>query len=286
MANSLARKIANELNLDLSGSSRVTGGDINEALRLDTPEGSWFVKYQDNPLGADMLRTEATGLKALAQTDLIGVPEVIWQGMVDGTACLVLPFLETGPKRTDNLERLGRELAILHREATNDKYGFQEDNFIGSLPQSNQQRATAVEFFIQERLQPQWERARNSGYLSEYQTAWNNLLGALPSLIPEEQPSLIHGDLWGGNYLIDPAGKPWLIDPAVAFAPREMDLAMSALFGGFGPAFYRAYENVWPTQPGYADREPLYQLYYLLVHVNLFGAGYEGSVRRILQRFS
>jgi len=286
MANSLARAIANMLHMDLSGSSRVAGGDINEALRLDTPEGSWFVKYQPNPQGAKMLRTEANGLKALAEPGLIGVPEVTWQGMVDEVACLVLPFIETGPKGEESLARFGRELARLHREATTDHYGFREDNYIGSLPQSNQEHSTAVDFFIQERLQPQWERARNSGYLSEYQPAWDHLLSSLPSLIPEEQPSLIHGDLWSGNFLIDTGGKPWLIDPAVAFAPREMDLAMSTLFGGFGPAFYRAYENEWPTQPGYAEREPLYQLYYLLVHVNLFGAGYEGGVRRILQGFS
>ena len=286
MANSLASRVAKQLDLDLSASSRVAGGDINDALRLDTPEGSWFVKYQHSPQGADMLRTEANGLHALAQPDVIGVPTVSWQGMVEGFACLVLPFFETGPKTADSLANFGRQLATLHREATSDHYGFKEDNFIGSLPQSNNQHSTASDFLIQERLQPQWERARHSGYLPASQSAWNNLLRALPNLIPEEHPSLIHGDLWGGNYLIDTMGKPWLIDPAVAFAPREMDLAMSALFGGFGPAFYRAYENEWPTQPGYAEREPLYQLYYLLVHVNLFGAGYEGSVRRILQRFS
>lgn len=286
MANSLAREIADILNHDLSGSSRVAGGDINEAFRLDTPEGSFFVKYQNNPQGADMLRTEANGLRALAQPGILHVPEVIWQGMINGTACLVLPFLETGSKTEKSLARFGRELAILHRKATADHYGFREDNFIGSLPQANNSHSSATDFLIRERLFPQWERARNSGYLSGSQTCWKNLLQALPDIIPEEQPSLIHGDLWSGNYLIDSNGTPWLIDPATAYAPREMDLAMSTLFGGFGPAFYRAYENEWPTQPGYADREPLYQLYYLLVHVNLFGAGYEGSVRGILQQFS
>jgi len=286
MANSLAHKVAKQLNLELSGSSRVAGGDINEALRLDTPEGSWFVKYQTSAQGIEMLRTEATGLHALAQPKVIGVPNVTWQGTVEGIACLVLPFLETGPKTSDSLARFGRELATLHRKASADHYGFPEDNFIGSLPQSNGQHATAVDFLIHERLQPQWERARNSGFFSDAPAAWHNFLTELPNLIPEEQPSLIHGDLWGGNYLIDTAGKPWLIDPAAAYAPREMDLAMSSLFGGFGPAFYRAYENEWPTEPGFPEREPLYQLYYLLVHVNLFGAGYVGSVQRILQRFS
>lgn len=265
--------------------SSLSGGDINIARLIETPKGSFFVKINDSPQSAKMLETEASGLRLLGKSGVIGIPKVIAQGTTSGTAWLVLEYIAPGAPSKVFWEDFGRSLAALHQQ-TSDHFGLDHDNFIGSLPQSNNSRSDTITFLIEERLRPQLKMAIQSGQLNS-QDAQNfeNLFKKLPQLVPDESPSLLHGDLWSGNYLCSSSGQPILIDPAVSFAHREMDLAMSRLFGGFSGRFYEAYAESFPIEPGLENRLGIYQLYYLLVHVNLFGRGYVGQVRTVLSKY-
>ncbi len=176
-------------------------------------------------------------------------------------------------------------MADLHRQS-NPSFGLDHSNFIGSLPQHNEQHLDGTTFFIQQRLEPQLNMALDSKQLTKKDAENFHLLyQRLPELIPEEPPALIHGDLWGGNFICSEKGQGVLIDPAVSYANREMDLAMSRLFGGFAPRFYSAYFESFPTEPNLETRLGLYQIYYLLVHVNIFGGGYVNQVRSVLSQY-
>ena len=190
------------------------------------------------------------------------------------------------------MEELGRQLAKLH-SFRGEKFGFVEDNYLGDSPQSNLTSTAGKDnwaiFFAGNRLHFQAELAEKKGYATpEIRGLLEVLIEKIPDLLSgtEEKPSLLHGDLWCGNYLIDVDGRPWLIDPAVYYGHREADLAMTSLFGGFTKTFYSAYESAFPLVPGYPEREPLYQLYHLLNHLNLFGTGYYGQVLSILKRYA
>jgi fructosamine-3-kinase len=204
----------------------------------------------------------------------------------DGPAFLLLEYLEPGRKSAGFEEQLGRGLAKLHRFGAS-SFGLDHDNFIGSLPQRNRERATWSEFLRTERLEPQVERARRVGHFtSRHQQMFEQLFEKLEELCgPAEPPSRLHGDLWGGNLHVDQQGNPSLIDPAVYGGHREMDLGMMQLFGGFGERVFAAYDEAYPRAAGHQDRVLLYQLYPLLVHVNLFGGGYVRSVERALARY-
>jgi len=265
----------------------VSGGDINQAFRLTTTgTRDYFVKYQRSSRATAMLKTEAAALQILAEARVVRIPEVITcVSLPQDDAILLLEYISPGKATPDQMRQFGRQLARLHHH-TNDSYGWEEDNFIGTLPQRNRKATTATTFLQSERLIPQWKMARTKGFFSSNEErAFHRLLNALPDIIPEERPALIHGDLWSGNYLIDRAGQAVLIDPASSYGLREMDIAMSHLFGNFGNPFYEGYQEEWPLTPGYTKREEIYQLYYLLVHVNLFGHGYTPSVQRILASF-
>ncbi len=232
-----------------------------------------------------MFRVEARGLARLRESETIRIPKVLGQGETAEGAFLLLEYLEPGQAGPASWTSFGESLANLHR-VSGPHFGLDHDNYIGSLPQSNRQHAAFLPFFIEERIQPQMEHARSQGLLDPKDEGMaGRLYDRLPSLLPEEPPALIHGDLWGGNFLFDQQGEAYLIDPAVCLAHREMDLAMSKLFGGFSPSFYAAYQERYPLQAGWEERVPLFQLYYLLVHVNLFGQGYVGSVRNILRKY-
>lgn len=266
----------------------VSGGDIHRAARLEAADGrSWFVKYNNTAQAPAMFRTEAQGLALLGAPGVIATPRVYGHGEAPGGyAYLLLEYVAPGHRTRIFWETFGRQLADLHG-VTAAKFGFAHDNFIGSLPQSNTRQDSFVTFYAEERLWPQMLLARESGRLSAAdEQALDRLCRRLASLLPEESPALIHGDLWSGNFLCNTAGAPVLIDPAASFAHREMDLAMAHLFGGFDAAFFSSYQEYWPTEPGLDKRLEIYQLYYLLVHVNLFGGGYVESVRGILERWA
>lgn len=261
----------------IHGASPVTGGCINRGTRLETDAGSVFLKYnQRAPHG--LFEAEMRGLDALRDVPHgLVVPRVIALGEADADvpAWIALEWLSTERVRGDRGERLGRGLAALHR-ASAQGWGWGEGNFIGSLPQANGEAGSWPAFWRVRRLQPQLDLARRAGRLPGREADWERLFLRLPGLLlPAEAdgPSLVHGDLWSGNVMSTAAG-PALIDPAVYYGHREVDLAMVDLFGGFGDAFHTAYREAWPLQPGYPQRRPAYQLYYLLVHVNLFGGTY------------
>jgi fructosamine-3-kinase len=264
----------------------LTGGDIHRAALLCLSDGkSVFIKYNTGAQAAEMFRTEALGLTLLGASGVLATPKVIGQGRSGEYAYLMLQYIAPGHRNRIFWADFGAGLANLHG-TTSAHFGFAHDNFIGSLPQSNRRHDTWAAFYAEERLLPQMQQARRRERLDAAdERCLERLCKKLFSLCPAEAPALTHGDLWSGNFLCDTAGKPVLIDPAASYAHREMDLAMSRLFGGFDAVFYESYEQTWPLAPGFEERLEVYQLYYLLVHVNLFGGGYADSVRRILRRF-
>jgi fructosamine-3-kinase len=264
------------------------GGCINPSARIDTDRGErFFVKWNPRP-PAGVFGAEADGLLALAHARALRVPAVVAVGDAwpSGLQWLLLEHVESGRPATDYAERLGVGLAAVHRSGAGAEptWGWPQDNFIGSLPQSNAGARSWGEFWRDARLRPQLERARAAGHFAGRDGALlDRSIERTPALLADvdDPPSLLHGDLWGGNVLTDADGRPVLIDPAVYRGHREVDLAMSELFGGFPAGWADAYDDAWPLDAGYAHhRRALYQLYYLLVHVNLFGGVYEaGCVR-------
>ncbi len=258
----------------------VGGGCIANASRVETANGLFFLK-RGGPQVSRTFSVEAAGLKALRAANApLRVPEVV---MLEDDL-LVLEWIEQGPKPAGFDEAFGRALAQLHRHEGKD-YGFEMDNFIGSSPQINDWRSSWPEFFRDCRLMPQVEMARKAGC---WQSNWNGPLERLYQRLPDMLPdypvrSILHGDLWGGNYLVAAGGEPVIFDPASYYGDRETDLAMTELFGGFGTRFYDAYREAWPLEPGYEVRREVYNLYHMINHLNLFGGSYAGSVERMLR---
>lgn len=285
----------------------VGGGDINRAYRLTLSDGTeLFAKANASSL-LPMFEAEAEGLAAMRATGAIGVADVLAIGLDPAefgqdAAFLLLRWMDSGSRRADFWEVFAEELAAMHAADTSfvfagkdgavavsgtPRYGFSIDNYIGSTPQINTPKESWVDFFRECRLHPQVRWAYDTGYLerSAMRQA-DSVMERLDSLLPEpDHPSLLHGDLWGGNFMTGPDGKAWLIDPATYVGHREADLAMTELFGGFAPAFYSSYRQIAHIDPEYDDRRDLYNLYHLLNHVNLFGYSYVGSVLRTLDRF-
>ncbi len=273
----------------IKSSRTVSGGDINEAYAVTISTGDMCFLKKNRGRERSFFEAEAVGLAALAKTGAVSVPEVYAVGTDGGSAFLLMSYINSGSRRNDYWEVFGRELAMMHRAETESdtaqpKYGFISDNYIGATPQLNDGRASFVEFFRDCRLSPQFERA--SGYFSQSEVRRiNEFMDHLDRYyIEPENPALLHGDLWGGNVITGDDGRAWLIDPAVYVGHPEADLAMTELFGRFPEAFYKSYQEVNPLQPGYAERREYYNLYHLLNHLNLFGASYLSSVRRILSK--
>lgn len=267
--------------------SPVSGGDINDAFRTTLEDGSVVFVKTNASADPAMFPAEARGLAFLAEARALRVPRVlaVSSGAPAEPAFLVLEYLEPGRAAPGHEELLGRGLAELHRAGA-PCFGADHDNFIGRLPQDNRPARTWAEFYGERRLRPQLALAVDAGRATRKMVEGvERLLARLDGVTgPDESPSRLHGDLWGGNVHRDDRGEPCLIDPAVYGGHREVDLAMMRLFGGFSARTFAAYEETWPTPPGSADRVPLYQLYPLLVHVNLFGGGYVQSVENALER--
>jgi fructosamine-3-kinase len=264
---------------------RVGGGDINAAACIVTERDRYFVKWNPHPRPR-MFEVEARGLQLLAAANAVRVPRVV--ALVDSPPALVLEWIASRGSKGEASEALGRQLAQQHR-VLGDAYGLDHDNYIGSNPQPNASANSWIAFFRDRRLGCQMELARRNGYLDGRRASrLDRLSSRLGEWIDESQcaPSLLHGDLWGGNFMSGPNGEPVLIDPAVYYGEREAEIAFTELFGGFGPKFYAAYDEAWPLAPGYAGRRDLYNLYHLLNHLNLFGEGYGGSVDAILKRYA
>lgn len=264
----------------------VSGGDIADAYYLETSKGErFFLKMQAQPNAHSMFSVEKAGLEALGQHPSIRIPQVLGLFQLSDRAALLMEYIEAKRPGPEEWRLFGRSLAELHREEQG-YFGWTQDNFIGRLPQSNQRHDSWITFYAQERLWPQLERAKAQGLLKGAECPdLGTLQDRLDPYFSEVQPSLLHGDLWSGNFLFDQEGRPCLIDPATYYGHHEVDLAMSRLFGGFHRLFYEAYAEIMPEQPGEAARNDLYQLYYLLVHLNLFGRSYYTSVKKLLERY-
>ena len=269
----------------LDGSSRaVAGGSISRTLRVETSRGPILLKIESKD-AADRLDAEADGLEALRRAGVVAIPAVLACDVAEPHAFLALEWIEFGAKSEDAARRLGVALAELHR-CTGDAFGWHRDNYIGRTPQPNGPLASWPEFFRERRLGFQLALARRNGLGREALDLAGALLDRLDEFfeghVPE--PSLLHGDLWGGNWGADARGTPCLFDPATYYGDREADIAMTRLFGGFGRAFQSAYDAAWPPAPGRDRRIDLYNLYHLLNHFNLFGGGYATDVLACLRR--
>jgi protein-ribulosamine 3-kinase len=259
----------------------VGGGCINRAAVVEDDGRAFFVKL-NAPERLDMFEAESEGLAALAAARAIRVPEPICVGVAGNESFLVMERLDLGG-RLDG-ERAGRQLAELHR-ATAEHFGWHRDNTIGSTPQINRSHHDWVDFWRDCRLGPQLRLAAANGYRGRLQSAGEHLLSKLDALIGHEPPpSLLHGDLWGGNIGATPEDEPVIFDPAVYHGDREADLAMTELFGGFGSRFQAAYREAWPLDSAYATRRILYNLYHVLNHLNLFGGGYLNQSQSMIER--
>lgn len=252
----------------------LSGGDINAAYRLQAENRNFFVKL-NSPDRLAMFEAEAAGLQALMQTQSIRVPKLIVCGKTTDHAFLVLEYIALNNLNTRSEQLLGQQLAQLHRQ-NQDYFGWHRDNTIGSTTQVNGRYDDWITFWSEQRLGHQLTLAAAKGYGGRLQSLGEKLRADLTLLFSgyQPQPALVHGDLWGGNVAADEQGNPVIYDPACYFGDRETDLAMTELFGGFSPAFYQAYQAVYPLDPGYVGRKTLYNLYHILNHLNLFGSSY------------
>ncbi|HET7757442.1 MAG TPA: fructosamine kinase family protein [Steroidobacteraceae bacterium] len=262
--------------------ARIAGGSINRCYRWVSGAGPLFVKVGAREALA-MFEAEAAGLAELAAARALRVPRVLACGSRASHAFLALEWLEHSAVTEACEERLGRGLASLHR-VTRPEFGWHRDNTIGSTPQANGPLAGWAEFFRERRLRPQLALAAQRGFAKLLAPAGERLCDAVEALLGGHRPaaSLLHGDLWGGNWLATAGGEPAVFDPAVYYGDRETDIAMSRLFGGFGPAFYRAYAAEAPLPPGAEMRRELYDLYHVLNHANLFGGSYARRARALI----
>jgi fructosamine-3-kinase len=314
MIDRLTEAVGAALGTPVVSLSRTRGGDINEAFDARLADGRRVFVKTNGHAHPDMFPCEARGLDWLRETGAIRVPEVLAASGTNRNASdanrnashlnrnasganenaapgnetpfLVLERISSAAPARDFDETLGRELARLHRFGA-PRFGFDEPNFIGSLPQDNTPCETWPEFYVKRRLEPQVRAAVDHGHApSRWRRDFDRLFARMTELTgPPESPARVHGDLWGGNVMADEHGAPCVIDPAVYGGHREMDLAMLRLFGGASPRCFAAYDEEWPLAAGHAKRVRLYQLYPLLTHVNLFGGGYVSSVESALREY-
>ncbi len=261
------------------------GGSINESFKLETSAGYFFLKRNDREKFPAMFEKEASGLRLIAQTEKIKVPELIAEGFFENYQFIILRFIEKGISSKTFWEDFGHSMAHLH-QTTQNEFGLNEDNYIGSLHQTNKKTTDWTEFFIHARLQPLVSLALTNKKLNHaHYDQFQKLYERLQNIFPLEKPALLHGDFWNGNFMPDSDGHPVVFDPAVYFGHREMDIAMSKMFGGFQEKFYHAYQEVYPLEEGWKNRISLANLYPLLVHVNLFGGSYIGEMEQILKSY-
>lgn len=258
----------------------IGGGCINQAQRVRAGETDYFVKL-NSASRVDMFMAEFEGLNELRQCADLHIPVPLCCGHDDQSAWLVMEYLSLGG-RGDPVA-LAEGLASLHR-ISHDQYGWYRDNTIGATPQDNTRCADWIEFWRVQRLQFQLDLAARKGASGRLLSQGEKLLQELPALFDGYVPpvSLLHGDLWSGNYAFLQSGDPAIFDPAVYYGDREAELAMTELFGGFGSDFYAAYDNAWPLDSGYRTRKTLYNLYHILNHFNMFGGGYENQAEAMM----
>jgi fructosamine-3-kinase len=260
----------------------VGGGCINQAYTLFDGQQRFFVKLNQATQLA-MFEAELAGLREIYQSATIRVPAPLCCGLAGASAYIVMEWLPLGPGSAAAWQAMGQRLAAMHRVVSGQGFGWHRPNTIGTTAQPNDWTDSWLTFWREQRLGYQFRLANRRGGHFPRQTA---LLAALPALLADHHPApvLVHGDLWSGNAAVTQAGEPVILDPVTYYGDREVDLAMTELFGGFPASFYQAYEAAYPLEPGYARRKALYNLYHILNHFNLFGGGYGDQANRMIDQ--
>ena len=280
----LINYISKKINQPIRQWKALSGGDISAVFLLETTVQYYILKTNSNQHALTMFQEEQVGLDAIGSTATIKTPQIFLCESYQNTAFLLMEYIAAKQPNKKDFERLGHALGRLH-QVSNDSFGWKSNNFIGSLNQSNQYYTTWLDFYVKERLNFQFNLALQHQLLSQSEIpSTQSLLRKGTTLFKAIQPALLHGDLWSGNYLIAKDGTPYLIDTATYYGHSEVDIAMTRLFGGFGQSFYDAYQEIHPRQNEADERANWYQLYYLLVHLNLFGKGYYGAVSDLLKK--
>jgi fructosamine-3-kinase len=282
MWNSIAAHISQVTHQSFQITERrsVGGGSINQAYIVSDKHQSYFVKLNQASQLA-MFEAEALGLQEIENSKTIRVPRPICYGLTNQLAYIILEWLDLNHDNARSWEVMGANLAAMHRVISSKGFGWDRDNTIGSTPQKNPWTQSWLEFFIEHRLKYQFQLAnRRGGHFPQQE----QLLTAVPRLLKghHPQPSLVHGDLWSGNAAVTKQGEPVILDPATYYGDREVDIAMTELFGRFPAHFYSAYHQSFPLDPGYSQRKILYNLYHILNHFNLFGGGYESQANQMI----
>ncbi|MGF1481685.1 MAG: fructosamine kinase family protein [Cyanophyceae cyanobacterium] len=269
-------------NFQIDNYRSVSGGCINQGYALVGNGNTYFVKLNQAER-AEMFCSEALSLQQMLATHTIRVPKPICWGVADSSSYIVMEWLDFGRGTTESWAEMGRKLASLHRVQGASRFGWDQDNTIGSTPQINTWTDSWADFFAEHRIGYQLRLAqRRGGNFPEFGEAITAVQACLARRNP--QPSLVHGDLWSGNAAVTESGEPIILDPATYWGDREVDIAMTELFGGFPAAFYRGYSNQWPLDEGYQQRKTVYNLYHILNHFNLFGGGYGAQANRMMRQ--
>lgn len=266
----------------IADTQSVSGGCINQGYKISSSDAVYFVKI-NAASQEEMFAAEALGVKQMSATQTITVPQPVCWGTAGNSSYIVLQWLDLARGDDHSWTAMGHQLAALHREGTNENFGWSQNNTIGSTPQINTWMSNWADFFAQQRIGYQLKLAqRRGGSFPELNLVVDAVRDKLVDRKP--QPSLVHGDLWSGNAAIAADGSPVIFDPATYYGDRETDIAMTELFGGFPSAFYRGYNEAWQLDDGYQQRKNVYNLYHVLNHFNLFGGGYGNQARRIIEK--
>jgi fructosamine-3-kinase len=282
----ILENIFDNCGLNVHRYEQVQGGDINKAYCLFTPTGKYFLKINDEDKYPGMFTKEANGLGLLRKNCTLIIPQVIKVGVCNEQQYLLMEWLEKGTIQKNTWKNFGAGLASLHK-LPQQYFGLNEDNYIGSLKQGNDPHNEWYSFYIECRIMPLVKKIFDTGGFSTGDiNDVNSFCNNLKNIFPAEFPALLHGDLWGGNFLITSSGDVAIFDPAVYFGHREMDIGMTKLFGGFDRHFYESYNEAYPLEKGWEKRLPIVQLYPLLVHAVLFGGHYISSTKSVFKTFS
>jgi fructosamine-3-kinase len=283
----IKKKIEEVLESNITSFTSLSGGCISNAYKITSGDNSsYFLKYNPS-ISDDMFIKEANGLNELAKANAIRVPQVLHFD----NELILLELIQSGSKKKNFFEEFGRQFAEMHKFRS-ESFGFYEDNFIGSNPQKNipdeQEKDDWVSFYFRKRILYQLKLAEKLGNSTEeLRKGISKLENKINEIIGDTQgkPSLLHGDLWSGNFMVDETGSAVLIDPAVYYGHREADLGMTKLFGGFSSEFYHSYSEAYPLQDGFVYRENIYKLYHVLNHLNLFGGGYYSQAMSLIKYY-
>lgn len=283
--NEILERLKN-LDLQIENIFPVKGGDINDTYRIESFNAKYFLKLNTAQNFPQLFEKEAKGLQTIAETGILDTPKVIKYGFTNNDfQYLILDWLEKAEPLVDDWENFGRNLAKLHQQ-TNDHFGWEEDNYIAIILQPNHYKSTWEDFYATNRILPMIKLLSDKKLINQKEVkAAENLCNDLVNIFPSEQPALLHGDLWNGNILPQENGKIAVIDPAIYYGHREMDIAMASLFGGFDDHFFQAYNEVFPLAEGFEDRKQFAQLFPILVHAFLFEGYYIKDVQNILKKY-